>query len=186
MPAFAGRTHIGTNPTVTRMGQPVEHVYTAKIKLECWYYVSGIASSFVALGGLIGLAVYAFDTRRLRIAAQQQLETAIRPCVLLMEDADALRDFDHANLILKNAGGGGALNVRWRYKIIADSDWIGCPALAPGEFIRPPVHPRDLLDGNGIECEFTSLSDTRYRATVTCGTPGPGLELQHKVELVKG
>jgi hypothetical protein len=165
---------------------PHPHAYTADMTLESWYYVSGIASFFVALGGLIGLVAYAFDTRRIRIAGQHQLEAAIRPCVLLMEDADQARDFDHSNLILKNVGVGVSLNVRWRYMKIKNSGWIGCPALAPGEFVRPPVHPRDVLDGNGVECEFSSLSDTKYRVIITYGKPGSSLELQHKVELVKG
>jgi hypothetical protein len=150
--------------------------------LECWYYIAEIVSAVIALLALVGLIIYAWDTRKLRITNQQQLEATIRPCVLLMEDADVLRDFDHANLILKNVGAGVALNVRWRYQCIKNSGWVGCPALASGDFIRPPVHPRDVLDGSGVEVEFSSLSDTRYRATVTCGSPGSSLEMQHKVE----
>lgn len=150
--------------------------------LECWYYIAGIVSTLIALLALVGLTVYALDTRKLRIAGQQQLEATIRPCVLLMEDADVLRDFEHGNLILKNVGAGVALNVRWRYQRTKNSGWIGCPALASSDCIRPQVHPRDVLDGGGVEIEFSSLSDTRYRATVTCGSPGSSLEMRHTVE----
>jgi hypothetical protein len=162
-----------------------DNAYTSDMTLECWYYASGIASFFVALGGLIGLGWYACETRKLRIAAQQQLEAAIQPCVLLMEDADQLRDFENAFLILKNVGVGVSLNVRWRYRKIANSGWIACPALAPGGFIRPPVHPRDVLNWDGVECEFSSFSGTKYRVINTCGQPGPSVEMQHKVELLK-
>jgi hypothetical protein len=57
------------------------------------------------------------------------------------------------------------------------SEWIGCPALAPGDFIRPPVHPRDVLDGSGVEVEFSSLSDTRYRSLkyMECNLTSGGL-----------
>lgn len=153
--------------------------------MECWYYVAGIASFFVAFLGLIGLVVYACDTRKLRVAAQKQLESTIRPCVLLMEDADQPRDFERAHLIIKNVGAGVGLNIRWRYRKIAHSGWIGCPALAPGDYIRPPVHSKDVRDGEGIDCQFSSLSGTEYRSITTCGmTPGSSLELQHQVELV--
>lgn len=112
---------------------------------------------------------------------KQAGHSTIKPCVLLMEDADRPRDFETSHLIFKNLGAGVALNVRWRYMKIRDSGWTGVPALAPGDFVRAPVHPRDVLEGAGGECEFSSLSGVRYRVVISCPSEmNVSLELRHE------
>jgi hypothetical protein len=56
--------------------------------------------------------------------ASEQLEGSSRPCVLVLEDADELREFSARNLILQNIGSGPALNIRWR--LSAWSEWGTC------------------------------------------------------------
>ncbi|MGO9435673.1 MAG: hypothetical protein ACLPH3_16290 [Terracidiphilus sp.] len=55
------------------------------MRLEDLYYAAGIGSFFIGLGALLGLIFYALDTRKMRVATQQQLEAAFTPCVLLVE-----------------------------------------------------------------------------------------------------
>jgi hypothetical protein len=45
-------------------------------------YIAGIFSSVVGFLGLVALFFYAYDTRKMRLAVQQQLESAITPRVL--------------------------------------------------------------------------------------------------------
>jgi len=80
--------------------------------LEDLYYTAGIGSFFVGLGGLLGLIFYALDTRKMRVATQQQLEAAFTPCVLLVEDPRDGRL--EASLLIKDFASGAALNIRWR------------------------------------------------------------------------
>ncbi len=80
--------------------------------LEDLYYAAGIGSFIVGLFGLVGLICYALDTRKMRVATQQQLEAAFTPCVLLVEDPKDGRL--ETPLSIKNFGSGAALNIRWR------------------------------------------------------------------------
>jgi hypothetical protein len=155
--------------------------------LQCFYYLAGIGSFLVAAAGLVALFFYAKDTKALRRAAQEQLEISIRPYVLFIEDADLLRPFDERNLLLKNLGAGIAINIKWRYKRIATSTWMGVPALAPNGFIRPAVNPRDLLNGKGIECEFESASGARYRSfSFYSEEADRSLEIRHDIQQISG
>jgi hypothetical protein len=75
--------------------------------------------------------VYALDTRELRLAAQQQIESAITPCVLIVENPHS--ESVEGDLFMKNAGVGVAINIRWRSRKKVDGPWNESPALGPGE-----------------------------------------------------
>jgi hypothetical protein len=91
--------------------------------LECGYYIAGIGSFLVAILGLAGLVYYANETRKLRIAAQEQvarvreqviaaqdqLEAAFTPCVVITQDPT--NDSVDAILYARNVGAGVALNI---------------------------------------------------------------------------
>lgn len=125
------------------------------LSLEQTYYVTAIV-------GVIGLFWYVIETYRLRKISQRQLESLAKPCVLILEDADEIRNFADRNLIIKNVGNGPALNIRWR--LSAWQEWSSAPALSPGGFIRPPLKPKEVDDGGGGECTFVSLGGKRYRS----------------------
>jgi hypothetical protein len=142
--------------------------------LESWYYLAGISSFFVAVGGLIGLAFYAFDTHELRTASekqlkaamkqveaiQQQLESAITPCVLVLENRSN-GEVD-APLRLTNCGPGVALNISLRYSGDEAQQWTEFPALGPGETTDAQFRTRDVIDRGAVECRFESISGTPY------------------------
>lgn len=124
------------------------------------YYLSSIS---VAWLGLIGLFRYVRRTKEQVDATLAQVEVSSRPCVLVLEDADELREFSARNLILQNVGSGPALNIRWR--LSAWSEWATAPALSPKGFVRPALRATDVDAAGGAECEFKSLGGKTYRTT---------------------
>lgn len=151
--------------------------------LECWYYAAGIGSFFVAFGGLIGLAFYAAETRSLRIAsqkqvntAQQQLEAAITPCVLVMRSESS--DSVDAPLRLANCGQGVALNLRWKYSGKTQT-WMEFPALGPGDTRLAPFLIRDIINNGSIECVFESISGASY-STVSLFSENTNFDFRHQ------
>lgn len=151
--------------------------------LESSYYIAGIASFFVGLGGLIGLIVYAVDTHKLRdaaqkqvTAAQHQLEAAITPCVLVFDTSGAV----DAPLLFKNSGTGVALNVRWRYSASKSKEWTEFSALGPGEGRKAPFLTRDIINYGAIECVFESISGTPYLTLSGFSDTTTNLDYRHQ------
>jgi hypothetical protein len=127
------------------------------MRLEDVYYAAGIGSFIVGLFGLVGLICYALDTRKMRVATQQQ-EAAFTPCVLLVEDPKDGRL--EASLLIKNFGSGAALNIRWR--LINSDSWTETSALGAGEVRRTILLIKDVINGEAFECAFESLNGTKY------------------------
>jgi hypothetical protein len=111
-------------------GPAGDNLYTSTMSLEYWYYIAGIASAVIGLLALVGLGIYAYDTRQLRIAAQDQTEATMKPCAVVVPDPS--NGGIDGPLLLKNVGVGVALNIRWRYTG-KDYPWREFPALGPGE-----------------------------------------------------
>ncbi len=166
--------------------------------LECAYYLAGVGSFFIALGGLIGLVIYALDTRKLRIvageqleaakkqaeaalqqavAAQEGLEAAVTPCALIVGDAES--ESVEAPLSMRNVGAGAAINIQWRLTKVPNPAWTEFPALSPGECRRVPFHMRDVIPGQ-VECEFESLSGTRYQTRSGFSEDTTNLDFRHE------
>ena len=162
--------------------------------LECGYYIAGIGSFLVAILGLAGLVYYAYETRKLRIAAQEQLgalkeqvraaqdqlEAAFVPCVVITQDPS--NDSVDATLYARNVGAGVALNTRWRYVKYHDKPWIELPALVVGGSRTLPFKVRDVINGAGIECEFEGLGRIRYRTLSSFSETTTDLDLRHQFE----
>jgi hypothetical protein len=127
--------------------------------------VAAVVVSYVVYTGQCSLSKSIADDQSALSAriASEQLEGSSRPCVLVLEDADELREFSARNLILQNIGSGPALNIRWR--LSAWSEWGTAPALSPGGFVRPALRATDVDAAGGAECEFESLSGKPYRTT---------------------
>ena len=130
------------------------------MSLECWYYIAGIASAVIGFFALIGLAIYAYDTRQLRIAAQDQIEATMKPCAIVVPQPG--NESVDTPLFLKNVGVGVALNIRWRYTGKAEHSWQEFSALGPGESRAVSFLIKHVINNGAVECEFESLSSTRY------------------------
>jgi hypothetical protein len=132
--------------------------------LENLYYLAGIVSALAAVLGLFGLAYYASETRKLRVAAQDQVQNMLKPCVLLIRDHSSSRRFNQTPLIFKNLGTGAALNLRWHLAASETHAWQELPALAPTEICTSHLLIKDVLNGGGsVECEFESITGERYQ-----------------------
>ncbi|HSY03629.1 MAG TPA: hypothetical protein VK819_15810 [Acidobacteriaceae bacterium] len=147
------------------------------MSLECWYYIAGIASAAVGLLGLVALIVYAYDTRQIRIAAQDQVEATMKPCAVVIPGSG--NDSVDAPLFLKNVGVGVALNIRWRYTDKADQPWQEFPALGPGESRAVPFLIKHVINGGAVECEFESLSGARYSTLSGFSENTQNLDFRH-------
>jgi hypothetical protein len=147
--------------------------------LEQWYYIACIVSACAAVLGLGGLVWYAIETWKLRKAAQDQLETMNRPCVLMIENIDQTLGFDNSPLMIENVGAGVALNIRWRVTKPKPGKWQECRSLGAGKFQLSRIYIRHVVDDGPIECEFESLSGFRYLTTAEFSKDSPNLDLRH-------
>ncbi len=122
------------------------------------YQIAGIVSATVALVGLIVLWVYAYDTRKLRLVAQQQLEAPITPCVVVTGNPQN-KGLD-GPLRFENLGVGVALNIRWRYAS-SSTAWNEVPALSSRDTHHASFVIRNILNhGKAIICSL--IEPLRY------------------------
>lgn len=145
------------------------------MSLDHWYYLAGVGSFLVGLGGLIGLIFYAIDTRKIRRSAQQQAEAPFTPCVLIVENP-----MDHtidASLYMKNIGSSAALNIQWR--LVKNTPWNETRALGPSEATDLHIEIKDVIDGNGVECLFESLSGAKFSTTSDFSENTQTLDFRH-------
>src|SRR5581483_5299412 len=92
--------------------------------------MNGIALA-IQLAALVALLVYAWDTRKIRKAAQEQAEGIQKPFLTLVtherDHDDAILDLDgtvvtrsvgmiEGNIALRNEGSGPAINIRYRFE----------------------------------------------------------------------
>ena len=147
------------------------------MSIEWWYDAAGIGSFLVGCGGLIGLGIYAYDTRQLRLAAQEQMETAMKPCVLIISDPQ--KEGVDAPLFMTNAGVGVAINIRWRYTGLTEHQWQEFPALGPAESMNVSFLIKHVINHGAVECEFESLSGTRYSTLSGFSEKSQNLDFQH-------
>ena len=149
---------------------------------------SQLALTAVNTATLLALLWYSFETRRLRIIAQDQLEALAKPCLTLWADlrnqTDAILSMDQAvgntvirtndaNFVVQNIGNGAALNIRYVFKALdADSR---CPkdspsyiqALLAGQKAALP-EPINAFAGNyQLILRFEGFGGKAYESAVT-------------------
>ena len=152
------------------------------MSLECWYYVSGIVSAVIGLVGLCGLLYYANETRKMRIAAENQVENMSRPCVLFMENppkSGELGGFDWYPLLVKNVGAGAAINIRWRTTNNPRARWVEGPALEAGGCKESKLHIKNVINNGVIECVFESIGGIGYITETGFSGNETELDLRH-------
>jgi hypothetical protein len=132
---------------------------------------------------LFVLGVYAWDTRKLRLVAQQQLENAITPCVVITANPQRL-GIDGA-IEMENIGVGTALNVRFSF--VDTISWSSAPAIPARGHIAVAFRIKDILNhGKQVICEFESLSGTRYRTLSIVPDDTKHFDLEHRFERLSG
>jgi len=148
--------------------------------LECWYYVAGIVSAVCAVLGLAGLTWYAIETYKLRTAAQDQVESTIKPCVLFLENPPGpaqSKGFDDNGLLIKNVGNGPAINVRW--KLNSQMQWQETAALEVGVARETALHLKSVINHGKIECMFESINGVTYITESGFSGDASDLDLRH-------
>jgi hypothetical protein len=149
-----------------------------------WIAAAGIFIQVLLVAGLIW---YCVETRRLRIAAQFQLEALHTPCVTFLSmQRDATEpvlaaggvqrtmvlQFVLGDAVLINIGNGAALNVSY---ILQPADAARAPidgyaSLIPSDNTRCTIPvPKGILQGHPYDCvlRYESLSQTRYETRLT-------------------
>jgi hypothetical protein len=150
------------------------------MSLGCWYYIAGIVSAMSAVLGLAGLTWYAIETWKLRKAAQEQVESAIKPCVLFLENPPApgeVGGFDSKHLLIKNVGNGPAINVRW--KLNNQTKWLESAALETGTARESPLYLKSVINQGKIECMFDSINGITYITETGFSGDESDLDLRH-------
>jgi hypothetical protein len=147
------------------------------------YHWVSLAIQVIAL---IALIVYAWDTRRIKKASQEQAESAQKPCLVLVTDS---RDFDetvletngaaggaviaprNGNVALQNVGNGPALNVSYDFRPLDPSNISRphgyLPNIMVGKSLVLAV-PRGILDAQDYEVvfQYDSMSRQRYQSRI--------------------
>ncbi len=134
---------------------------------------------------LIGLVWYTLETRSIRVATLEQIETLQKPCLSFSttarEPANAvlgrINGAVGAMVVLcpqglaqlENSGYGPAVNVRYKLAPVDPASTVARPtgylmALRQGEKFQPPI-PQGILRDAEWKCVVTyeSLSGRRYR-----------------------
>lgn len=136
---------------------------------------------------LVVLLWYSLETRRLRVAAQEQLEALAKPCLTLSADLrqpdDAILSMYEAvgntiarsnegNFAVQNIGSGIALNVRYVFNQLdtngrkTSDDQRYLQSVAPGQPVRMP-EPINAFQGSyAVVFNFESIGGKAYRSTV--------------------
>jgi hypothetical protein len=149
----------------------------ALMPLDGWSYVAQIVTSVIGILGFGALVFYAVDTRRMRIAAQEQVEASIIPCVLITADPQKLGT--EGAIRIENIGAGPALNIRWAFW--KDLTWNSLPALEAKKSRSAPFLLKEILNNDkAVVCEFESLSGTKYRTFSTIPEDTEHFDLQHR------
>jgi hypothetical protein len=153
-----------------------------------------VSDNHIQLGILIvasltlsALIWYALETRRLRIAAQDQLEALAKPCLTLWADlrdpSDAILSMHQAvgntiirdeggRFVVQNIGNGVALNVRYTFRTL-DPDGRK-PSEEPNYFLNilqsqktMMPEPVSAFPGSYELCfHFESIGGRVYRSTI--------------------
>ena len=142
----------------------------------------------VAALTLLALIWYAVETRRLRIAAHDQLEALAKPCLTLWSDlrdsGDALLSLhqavgntsigdDAGQFVVQNIGNGVALNVRYTFRAL-DSDGKKQSEepsyflnILPCQKVRMPEPVSAFPGGYELRFQFESIGGRTYQSTIT-------------------
>jgi hypothetical protein len=149
-----------------------------------WLDYSGFAVQCLLFAGLVW---YCVETRLLRLASQEQIETLQKPCVtfsMTLRDADdAILDMDGAvgttimlcpgaQVQMENIGYGPAMNIQYHFTPLKPESTRARPkgyamGLRQGGHLQPPV-PRGIMQGNDWNCviEYESMARRKYRTTM--------------------
>jgi hypothetical protein len=139
------------------------------------------------VGALLALAVYAWDTRKIKKASEEQAEAAQKPCLALVTDR---RDFDetvleidgavggavvavtNGNVELQNIGNGPALKVRYDFRPLDPSNISRPRGYLPNVVVGKSfvlAVPRGILDIEDYEAvfQYESMSRKWYESRLT-------------------
>ena len=148
------------------------------MSLENAYYIAGIVTAFTSFLGLVGLVIYAVDTRMLRVSSQEQTEAMIRPCVVFVEDPKDQSGITENKLLIRNVGIGAAMNIRWRTTRVPDAKWIEVAALAAHEDRKSALSKTTLVFGISVECQFEGMGGIQY-TTLSYFSKDTDLDIRH-------
>lgn len=152
----------------------------------CLYMSYYWVSLAIQVSALIALIVYAWDTRRIKKASQEQAESAQKPCLVLITGS---RDFDetvletngavggaiiaprNGNVALENVGNGPALNVSYDFRPLDPSNIPRPHGYLPNIMVGKSfvlAVPRGILDTQDYEVvfQYSSMSGQRYESRI--------------------
>lgn len=138
---------------------------------------------WIAIASVAGLGFYCFETWKIRLAAEGQLEAQRTPCLTFAatprDGSEAILDMDGArgtmilnfvegDAVLHNIGNGPAVNIGYVLTSEGHPRLDGyVPFIPPAARASIPV-ARNSLQGRKYECsiQYDSLSFTRYETRV--------------------
>ena len=144
----------------------------------------------IQFAALVALVIYAWDTRNIRKAAQEQAEAVQKPFLTLVtherDRDDAILDLDgvvgtriigaiEGNVGLRNEGSGPAINIRYNFEpsfpnppANASRPSSYLPSIPARETSSIPV-PREVFRGLDyqITINYQSLSGKTYESKIT-------------------
>lgn len=142
------------------------------------YYNAQTIQAFSAFLGLLGLALYAMDTRRIRIATLAQSDATRRP-YFHPEDWEAPKNLKNAPEFklkdyyqFKNCGSGIALEVSWRFLSEIDAPLLPLGSCAVGRvkhiFTADGrwVEYSEIESHGGVYLEYKDTAGKRYWTTI--------------------
>jgi hypothetical protein len=141
--------------------------------------IATIAQDFFLLGSVILIAWYLYETRKMRKAAEAQVEAAFRPAVIVRHVGSL-----ESSPTLENIGNGPAMEVSWA---LSDSELSGTSQFLqpdhreqlgmPG--MKPVYEAGSRAESSGrsslvcIKCSYRSLSGKHYFSTSTFSADSP-------------
>jgi hypothetical protein len=141
--------------------------------------IATIVQDFLLLASAFLIAWYLCETRKMRKAAEAQVEAAFRPSVIVWHVGSL-----ESSPTLENIGNGPAMEVSWA---LSDSDFSGNVAFLqqdhreylgiPG--MKPVYEAGSRAESSGrsslvfIKCSYRSLSGKRYFSTSTFSADSP-------------
>jgi hypothetical protein len=141
--------------------------------------IATVVQDFLLLASAVLIACYLYETRRMRKAAEAQVEAAFRPAVIVLHVGSL-----ESSPTLENIGNGPAMEISWA---LSDSDFSGNVAFLqpdhreylgiPG--MKPLYEAGSRAESSGrsslacIKCSYRSLSGKRYFSISTFSLDSP-------------
>jgi hypothetical protein len=141
--------------------------------------IATIVQNFLLLASAVLIAWYLHETRKMRKAAEAQVEAAFRPAVIVWHEGSL-----EESPTLENIGNGPAMEVSWT---MSDSNFFGNFAFLPQDQrrqlgmpgMKPVYEAGSRAESSGrsnvvyIKCSYRSLSGKHYFSTSTFSSDSP-------------